>query len=374
MAAQSYIYIFDTSGNRQAVLTPFARDGGYNGFLLLSWLKRVNDVSMAQFTIDADNPDAAYIIDKYGIEIWREDTAKGLALYKSFEGEIRDDIIEIDNDGRKTLTVRAFGPNALLARRHILYPANTSGKTTFASTPAESVMKTLVTYNATASATTANGRDRTASTLGITVQADAASGNVIDWNCGGRTNLLAELQKIAAIAGGDFDLVKTGIGAYNFRFYAGQLGTDRTSGINKLVFSLDRGNMARPRLSRIRSTEKTVVAVGGSGSESARIIRVRTGANYSAANDIETYVDGRNGQTNAFLDETGDQALADVELRNVLEYDVLQAPNYTVENDYFLGDLALAEFNGISLTQQVYEIAFEYTDNGEAVTVTMRDL
>lgn len=374
MAPYSYALIYDAAGNRKAVLTAEGADGGDNGFLYLTWKKNVNGVDLAELMINANNPDAAHIVDKYILQIWRADPAVGLAEYKSFEGELRDDIRFTDEQNRHRIRARAYGPNSRLARRNVLYPANTANRTVFSATPAETVLKTLVEYNAGASATTANGRDRTANTLGITNQTNAATGNVIDWNCGGRPNLLTELQKIAKIAGGDFALVQTGFGAYQFRFYLGQLGTDRTSGANAVIFSLDRGNMANPTLARMRSEEKTVAIVGGQGEESNRVIRVRTGANYSATNDIETFIDGRNGQTNAYLDETGDFALEDAEFRNALEYDVLQTPIYTVEQDYFLGDKVLAQYSGVSMTQKVQEIVFEYSEYREAASVVMRDI
>lgn len=374
MAPYSYAIIYDAAGDRKAILTAEGADGGDNGFLYLTWKKRVNGVDIAELMINAENPDAAHIIDKYILEIWRADPAVGLAEYRSFAGEIRDDIRFTDDQNRQRIRVRAYGANSRLARRNVLYPANTANRSVFAATRAETVMKTLVNYNAGANATTGNGRDRTPNTLGITIQTDAATGAVIDWNCGGRPNLLTELQKIAKVAGGDFALVQTGFGAYQFRFYLGQLGTDRTSGANAVIFSLDRGNMANPTLARMRSEEKTVAIVGGQGEESNRVVRVRTGANYSATNDIEIFIDGRNGQTTAYLDETGDFALEAAEFRNALEYDVLQTPIYTVEKDYFLGDKVLAAYSGISLTQQVFEIAFEYSEYREAASVVMRDM
>lgn len=378
MAPSAYIVIYDPSGNRVAVLTADGRDGSNNGFLYATWRKRVNDVHMAEFAINANNPDAQYIQDKYEIEIYRVDREVGLTPYVSFAGIIRDDIRYSDDQNRDRIRVRAYGPNSLLARRIVAYPANISGRTAFSSTRAETIMKTLVSRNCVpASIVVGTGeRDRMPSALAssFTVQADAAQGNIIDWFCGGRVNLLTELQKIAEVAGGDFDLVRTGFGAYQFRFFANWLGTDRTSGANAIIFATNRGNMANPTLARIRSGEKTMAIVGGQGEETSRIIRTRAGATLSAANDIEMFVDGRNATTTAYLDEIGDQALEDVRFRNALEYDVLQTPIYYVEKDYFLGDRVLAQYAGVSLTQQIYEITFEYQEYRENAAVVMRDL
>lgn len=376
MAPISHIVIKDTSGNQKAVLTADGRDGDDNGFLYLTWKKRVNGVNIAEFGLNADNPEAAHVIDKYEVEIWRRDTAISLAAYKSFEGEIRDDIRYTDKQNRARIRIRAYGPNSMLARREILWPPNVANRTVFSAVAAETVMKNIVIYNCVpASITTGVGlRDRMPNTLGITVPATASAGNSISWKCGGRSNVLIELQKIARIAGGDFALVKTGTGAYQFNFYAGQLGTDRTSGASAVVFSTERGNMANPSLARLRSEEKTVAIIGGSGEENARVIRTRTGANFSATNDIEMFIDGRNADTNAYLDATGDEALAAAKFRNVLEFDILQAPLFSVEKDYFLGDKVKAIYADVTTTQQVLEIAFEYTEAREAVSVVMKEM
>jgi ReqiPepy6 Gp37-like protein len=374
MAPISYVQIKDASGARKAVFTATARDGGDNGFLYVAWRKRVNGVYMAEMTINADNPDAIYLQDKYQLEIWRADYANGLSDYLSFDGTIRDDQPFTDEDNRRRLTIRAYGHNERLARRRIAYPANTLDFTLFTATKGETVLKRLVRYNCDpVFATVANARDRQPSTLNLTTATDLARGNTIDWTCGGRNNLLDELQKIALIAGGDFAVTKTGAASYVFEFYPNQLGTDRSSGANPVIFSTDRGNMATPKLVRTRSSEKTIMIVGGRGENDTRTIRVRSGVNFSAANDIEDYIDGRNSTTTAALDDIGDQALEEKRFRNVIEYEVLQKPLYTVEKDYFLGDRVLAIYAGLTVTQQVYEIAFEYSDT-EAVSITMRDL
>jgi len=374
MAPISYIQIKDASGVRKAVFTATGRDGGYNGFLYVTWRKRVNGTDIAEVAINAANPDAIYLVDKYQLEIWRSDPQIGLADYLSFDGIIRDDQPYTDSDNRDRLIVRAYGPNSLLARRRIAYPANEPNFTLFTAQPAETVLKRLVRYNCDPTyALLANKRDREPYTMNLTTAPDLARGNVIDWACGGRNNLLDELNKIAMIAGGDFAVKKISAGNYQFEFYPNQLGTDRTIGTNPIIFSKDRGNMSEPKLVRTRSSEKTVAIVGGRGESDTRIIRVRTGANFGVANDIETYVDGRNATTNAALDDIGDQALAETKFRNVIEYDVIQQSLCYAEKDYFLGDKVTAKYSGVTTTQQVYELSFEYKDTKEVSATVMRD-
>ena len=124
-------------------------------------------------------------------------------------------------------------------------------------------MKTLVSYNAGSSATAGNSRLRTGTISGLTVEADGANGNTLDWFCA-YDNLLESLQKLAAIAGGDFDLAQTAVGAWQFRWHTGQLGTDRTA---TAIFALERSNMANPQDQLLRTVEKTACIVGGKGGD-----------------------------------------------------------------------------------------------------------
>lgn len=376
MAPKTYLRIKNTSGAIQAVLTANGADGGENGFFWLSWKKKVNGVGVAQFEINQANPDAAYIIDKYQLELVRSDPVIGLTEYSAFDGHIRDTTPYTDEAGRDRLVVTAYDHNALLTRRRVAYYANKANYTVFSAVAGETVLKRLVRDNCDPSfATTGNSRDRTPNTIGLTIATDLARGNTISWSCGGRSALIDELSKIALIAGGDWRVNKTSATAFAFEFYPGYLGTDRTSGANKVVFSLERGNMFTPKLVQQRSIEKTVAIVGGKGEEDGRVIRVRTGTNFSTTNDIETFVDGRNTADTGALDDLGDQELEAKKFRNIIEYEVLQTPLYSIEKDYFVGDLVLANYYGATITQQVIEAAFEYrAATREKTDIVMRTL
>src|SRR4026208_1860708 len=374
MAPRSYIRIKDTSGAVKAILTANGADGGENGFFWLAWKKRINGIGIAQFELNQSNPDAAYAInDKYQLEIIRSDPTIGLSEYASFEGFERDYTPYTDDKGRNRVIITAFDYNSLLDRRRVGYYANKANYTIFTAVKAETIFKRLVRDNCDPTfATTGNGRDRTPNTIGLTIATDLARGNTINWTCGGRSKLIDELAKIALIAGGDWRVNRTGAASFEFEFYPGQLGTDRTTGANAIVFSLDRGNMRKPKLVHNRSSEKTVALVGGKGEEIDRIIRVRTGTNYSSTNDIETFVDGRNTDDVNVLDSLGDQALDAAKARAMLEFEVLQTPLYSIEKDYFLGDLVASKYYGLTFTHQVYEVAFEYRGPHEDADVVMR--
>lgn len=375
MAPRAYIRVRDTAGAIKAIFTANGADGGENGYFNLVWKKQVNDVWLATFEIAQSNPDIAYIVDKYQLEVVRSDPAIGLTEYVSFDGQIRDDQPYTDEIGHNRLKVTAYGGMALASRRRVAYYANKANYTIFSSVKGETVLKRLVRDNCDPTfATIGNLRDRTPNSIGLTIATDLARGNTINWTCGGRSLLLDELKKVAQIAGGDYNIVRTGLATYAFEFYPGQLGTDRTSGVNKVVFSLDRGNMKTPKLVRARNSESTVALVGGKGEEDARVIRTRTGPNFSATNDIETFIDGRNTTDTTALDAIGDQSMQALKYRDQLEFEVIQTQYYTVEQKYFLGDLTLAQYYGVTITQQVYAFTFEYNGPHETVDVVMRTL
>lgn len=95
------------------------------------------------------------------------------------------------------------------------------------------------------------------------------------------------------------------------------------------------GNMDEPIYRRMRLDEKTVAIVGGQDTGANRAIRTRTGVDYSAANDIEMFVDGRSNDTNAKLDARGDTALDKAAARNEVSYKVLQTPSTAYASTIF---------------------------------------
>jgi hypothetical protein len=229
-------------------------------------------------------------------------------------------------------------------------------------------MKRLVTYNITSSATTGNGRKRNGTNWPasqISVQADGAGGTNLDWYCFGE-NLLDNLQKMALIAGGDFDLVKTSPTAYQFRWYLGQFGTNKSASVK---FALGLGNMGAPDYSESRMDEKSVACVWGKGEEASREYVTRTGVNYSAGNDIELFVNASNVEAgNADgLNDQGDQKLREVEAIRTFGFDALQAPATLYGVHYGLGDLvsAVNPANGSIYTLKVSAVTQTLEPDGK---------
>lgn len=325
---------FDTSGAKQHIVTDFAS---------LAYKKVVNEPGILQVGIRGTHPLAQALADKWQLEVWRKPA--GQAWVRDFTGIYRQAEWAISD--RWDLTLLCPGLLAMLGWRIINWPAETANRTRFASVVGETVMKTMVSYNAGAQATTGNGRKRNGGLTGLTVEADSARGSSVTWYCA-QDRLLESLQKLAPLAGGDFDLVKTSNTAWQFRwgvwsYVNGSLAaaSDRSASV---IFALDRGNMAGVRYSQKRIDEKTVACVWGQGEGAGRDYVSRTGANYGAANDIEMYVDAKDvdfGDT-AGLNARGDQRLAENEALTEFEFTAVQAPSTLYGVHYYLGDTVSA--------------------------------
>lgn len=342
----------------------------FDDFLGLSYTMVVGNAGLATIKLNGYHKLLDQLVDKAIIEIWRKIDSRPWEL--DFATIYRDESWTWE-ETTPYVELLAFGPLYLLATRVIDWAASTEGRSKFTSSQAaETVAKTLVDYNAGPNATEANGRGRDGTISGISVEADAGQGNVEPWYCHGK-NLLKNLGELARVGGGDFDLVKTAVGSWEFRWYDGQLGDDLTS---TLTFAMDRGNMAEPRYEYTRSAEATVAVVYGQGDDSNRERVTVTGTNYAADNDIEVYVDARNveqGDTDG-LSAKGQAKLRDMERAQSFTFDALQTATARFGVDYGLGALVTAvnPFNGDTVTRKVTRVTITREEDGsEKVTPTM---
>lgn len=338
MVAEYRLDIYSATGSKVAEVTDF---------LVLSYRRQVNAPGLLTFTVPGNHRVVSQLEHNSQVIVYRRNPTLGLPWTADFWGLFRGQ--------RRTYTdhdvfeATCPGMLTMLGWRIVAWYAGTTNRSSFNSVNAETVMKTLVSYNAGAEATTANGRIRNGTISGISVQADGAGGNTISLDCAW-DNLLDVLQKVASIGGGDFDLVKTGAQAWEFRWYAGQRGTDRTA---TLLFALERGNMAEPEYDYDRLDERTVAIVGGQGEGSNRVVVARTGPDYSATNDIELFVDARNNTTTDGLNASGDAKLQETRARQQFGYRIVQTPGCAYGVHYSLGDLVRAQYGPVNVTQKI---------------------
>lgn len=321
-------------------------------FWRLGYTKRVNAPGLLTFNMHGDHAAVALLENKSRIEVWRRNQRQGIDWYRDFDGLYLSQYRQYTD--RNVFTAYCPGQMWLLSTRIVAWYAKTADRSQFTGVPAETIMKTLVQYNIAGSATTGNGRMRAGWIPYLGYQLDGAGGNSLDWNCAWK-NLLTELQGLAQIGGGDFDLIRTGAQAWEFRWYTGQRGSDRRATV---IFALERGNMASPRYSHSRIEEKTAAIVGGQGEEDTRKVEVVLGDDFGSSNDIEIFVDARKRTTTAGLQDAGTKRLSELQARQVFSFEIVQTPaclygDVSAGGHYELGDLVTARAFGIEQEHKV---------------------
>jgi len=329
---------------------------GDGGFLDCTYRKEVNGPGLLTFSLATESAAAGMLEDRGIVEFWRRDTGHEIAWTRDFTGLVLRRVYSYEEADR----VRAYcpGPNWLLATRHVLWPAGTTNRSEFTNDPAETIAKTLVSYNAGAEATAANGRVRDGAISGLTVEADGGTGTVLDWYCAW-DNLLETLQGLAAVGGGDFDLAQVGdSAAWQFEWHDGQLGTDRSATV---VFALERGNMASPQYEDDMIDARDVAVALGQGEGEARAVEVRT----RGAAEAETTIDARNEPTEAALQAVGDRRLEELQRKQVFQFTALQTPACLYGKHYFLGDLVTARYGAVAeLVRKVVAVTVTAASDG----------
>lgn len=308
-----------------------------------------NRMGYLHFALDTSHTLATVLREEYGaqVEVWRKlpGQAPRLEFIGIYDGDLNGDLLV---GGTGALTFNLQGPLVILTRAAVGWYAGYSDRTKFTAQAAETVVRGLVRWNATSDATTANGRQTTflgAYPFTIQYGTDTATGTVRDWNLHGM-NLLEALQTVAETGAGDFDLLRldqivTGGSVLTWRlaWYAGQRGTDRSTGSAKIVFSVGNGNVAEFHLTQRRSDRATVALSAGQGTGSARAVSVVAADDYSAENHRELFVNASNSDTANGRISQGRAALAEQRVERDYTFEIQQTKAYRFGQHYFLGDL-----------------------------------
>lgn len=343
------------AGVRFASVTDFEQIACYTG---------VNVPGSMAVLLDGDHSAISSLEDKSQVELWRRDRENDIDWYMHFGGIYRAQ--RWDQPAEVIFKLTAQGYLSMLGWRIVAWRANTTDRSRYLSEKAETILKTMVDYNACANATIANGREREGAITGITIQTDGANGNTLDWYCAW-DNLLTSLHDLSRIAGGDYDLVKTAAQAWQFRWYTGQLGTDRSATV---TFSVGRGNMGDPMYIKDRTDEATVCIVGGQGEGDLRMIAIVTGADYHVTtNNIEVFYNGSGNESADGLADAGDTRLDELRARDEFSFVVLQTPASLFGVHYFLGDLVkvVNPFTGVAATKKIVGVTLQLEPSGDEI-------
>ncbi len=300
-------------------------------------MRKINDFGFISLVVSAYHPALSSLQYLNRLYLYRSNPAYGLDWYLENYGIILFQQWYYDYGKIPFYIVIALHPNWLLSTRIVNWKAGTPGYSYFSAVPAETIAKSLVSTNCLAGMADASAgreRDGGAFLAPLTVQTDSASGNVLNWYCSFQ-NLLVTLRRLAAVGGGDFDLIPVGEG-YEFQWFPGQRGFDLSPSV---IFSLERGNMSSPVYTIDHRDEKTVCSVGGLGSGILRIVDHAYSSVYSPANDIESFTQAYNAHSIGAMQTAGANYLARHTANPQLTFDLLQLPSTYYGKHYALGDL-----------------------------------
>jgi len=345
--------------------------GDRKGFYSLSYERRVNSpgafgmylARTADETLDTYLARVNLFELDGQIEVWWRWPEYDIDWALDFEGFVRDINQSTTIDGADLAEIGGRGYVDLLSRRIIYATAGSAGANKTGA--AETVAKGYVNEQASAGA---GARAFT----GLAMQADAATGNTVTRKYP-YNNLLGAVQEIADIGGGDFDVVGTGAATFQFNWYNGQRGTDRSATV---IFSEGRGNMGSPSLNHSRHAEVNAVLVAGQGEGASRMTTWRTDAAriaLSTWNRCERFLDQRQESAAGGLNSAGDIALDEGEPKKVLSFQVLQVPSCLLGSHYFFGDLVTASYRGVSATKQIAGYRRTWNESGLDTEVYVGD-
>lgn len=317
-----------------------------------------------EFGLNASATEVATFEDYDLVEIWWRNLRLGIqdTTVPSGRGFVRDGRFifrewgyNTGDDGITMATGYCVSKWDVLAWRRNLWAEGTANRSSFEGVAAETIGKTIVSYNATTLALASSGRFRDgdlAAGMGFTivVATDGGRGNSREKKFDGGT-LRDQLVGIAQGGGGDFTLEWTDTTELTLDWQDTIQGEDKTSTV---IFSLEKFNMVRPRLRQRKMGRPTVAIATGQGRADARITTDPVeGADYASNNDIELYVDARDLDTEAGLEARADEKLIAVGPTTDLTFGVQQTTDtfYTdIEvpgrNTYTVGDLVTAQHFG----------------------------
>jgi hypothetical protein len=171
----------------------------FDQWLELSLSDEVDATGAFAFHVGGNDARAAFLTYDSILEVWMKDDAAGIVWHRDWAGFIGDPDVYDDEDGAPHVIVSGRGLNDLLDRTDVRAFAGTAGSEKAGA--AETVIKEYV-YEQAGPGAGVRARP------GLTIEADAATGNTVRLQRSYR-NLLTVCQDVAAIGGGDFDIVQT---------------------------------------------------------------------------------------------------------------------------------------------------------------------
>lgn len=361
MAARYWVIVRDSSGTKVDIIQTA-------GLSSLSYSKQRNNIGECNISLYDISKASNFTLNQTFIEVWRENTHPDyqLSAYCDFYGLVLADDYTYNDSGER-YSIRAKSMEVLLQDRIVAYREGSPLRSSFSSQKTETIMNTLVKYNATASGTTTDGRRRLATIPHMTVETNQSRGNTVTlWECANE-NLLSTLQNLGKQEKAGFEIVRSGTDLL-WRYV---VGNDLTS---ELIFSKERGNVNSIKRTRDRSQEKTVAIIGGKGEGVTQLFELRTGPNYDVStNNKEMYVNASSEDLSSEMLARADEQFAQVRYKPQFDFEPRQTPSAYYGKHYQLHDLVSCRAMGETIQLRVDEITVAFEDGKENITVRLAD-
>lgn len=335
------------------------------------YTRTVNDWGWCKERFPLNKFDEALIGVDHILEIERRPRV-GVAYTTEWVGFLRKwRRFDADN-GEPMIELGAMHMAELLDRRLIAFKTDTAQADK--SGPADDVMKAFVRENAGNLAPLDEaGRPRDYGTE-FSVQADASLGPTVDRQ-GGWKNLLQTLQQISLSSIPQtpaiyFDIVYAfagGLATFEFRTYSGQVGTDRSTGLDRVIFSKARENLRAPVYEVDWSQERNYIYGLGPGIGVNRIVDPEKDVprhTLTKWSRREDYQDAR-GETDVLgVASRAFEKLQASRPRERFTAELLDTPQHPYGEEWFFGDKAVAEYLSKQFTGNIESVAVEIKPDG----------
>ena len=360
------VHWFDHEGNKKNI---------FQVPVELEYVRTVNDVGSLIITF----PRQFYQYEDFAVgdmlELWREKNGT-VTIQNETAYFLQDWEFFMDSDGAEYIRLTAFDANWLLDTRLTWALGGTTGahKTDYPDDMMKAIVRDQFMNNGPG--------PRPERDLPITCAPDlSAGGDPISKEFHYRS-VLAVIKEIAETAEENgvwvgFDLVRTGVGLFQFRTYTGQRGMNhgRNSGDPRLV-GKQYGNLSQATFGEFHAEERNVILVGGEGEDSARVLverknDARIGA--SKWNRREYFVDASDAEESDALEVEGDAALCKFKPKQVVTGTLHDTPGMQYGIHYGFGDILSVEAFGYHVDCHVRSVRVRVDqDGGEQLDIKLR--
>lgn len=349
------------------------RKGIIQAFNSLEYIKSQNAIG----SLVVNLPRGLYRYEEFAVgdifEVWREKNGV-LELQNETAYFLQDWEFWTDSDGEEYIRLMASDANWLLDTRLTWAMGGSTGanKTDYP----DDMMKAIVSDQMLTNAT------KPERNLPITCAPDLSAGGAQITKEFPYRSVLEVIKEIAETAEENgvwvgFDVVRTGVGTFQFRTYTGQRGMNhgRNSGDPRLV-GKQYGNLSQATFGEFHAEERNVILVGGEGEGSARVLverknEARIGA--SQWNRREYFVDASDSEESDALEVEGDAALCKFKPKQVVTGTLHDTPGMQYGIHYGFGDILSVEAFGYHVDCHVRSVRVRVDqDGGEQLDIKLR--